>query len=71
MHNPVPKGQNQDLWFMDLFDPGNLKPGIPRVFHKEGLGRVAALKTTYKHNMFCPDEVRARLEGYKITYLRT
>lgn len=66
-HNPIPLTPGNRLWFQELFDPGNLKPGLPVLFNRPGLGKVAALKTTYKDNHFCPEDIRQRLEGYKIT----
>ena len=67
MHNPVPLIPGSTLWFQKMFDKGNLKPGQPTRYTVNGLGRVCALKSTYKHNMFCPKLIRERLEGYKHT----
>lgn len=67
MHNPIPIIPGAALWFQKLFDKGTLKPGQPVRYTVRGLGVVCALKSTYKHNMFCPPAVRARLEGYKYT----
>lgn len=67
MHNPIPIIPGSRHWFQDLFDPGNLVPGKPVIWNDPALGRIAALKTTYKQNFFCPDKVKTRLEGYKHT----
>jgi phage terminase large subunit len=66
-HNPIPVFPGQPLWFQELFDPGDLEPGVPRLFDREGLGLVSSLVTTYQHNAFCPKPTRDRLEGYKHT----
>ena len=68
MHNPVPVIPGEVYWFQKRFDPGNLKPGIPRKFFSEGLGAyVTSLKSTYMHNAFTPSPIKRRLEGYKHT----
>lgn len=66
-HNPVPRCVGEPYWFEKLFTPITLEPGKPYVFDIKGLGKVAALKTTYQHNAFTPDHVRQRLEGYRFT----
>jgi phage terminase large subunit len=66
-HNPVPVFPGQPLWFQELFDPGDLKPGEPKLFEVNGLGLVSSLVTTYEHNAYCPKPTRERLEGYKHT----
>jgi phage terminase large subunit len=68
MHNPLPIVPGESYWFQKLFDPGDLKLGVPRKFYSEGLGaEITALRTTYKHNKFVPKGVVRRLEGYKLT----
>ena len=66
-HNPIPIIPGSRHWFQELFDPGTLKPGEPVIWTDTSLGRIAALKTTYKQNAFCPEKVKTRLEGYKET----
>jgi phage terminase large subunit len=66
-HNPVPTIPGSRYWFQDMFDPGTLKPGKPVVFTDPAIGRIAALKTTYQNNAFCPPQSKRRLEGYKDT----
>jgi phage terminase large subunit len=67
MHNPVPIVPGQMYWFQRLFDPGDLKPGIPKLWESIGLGLVSSMKTTYQHNRYTPEGVKKRLEGYKDT----
>ncbi len=66
MHNPVPRIPGSQFWFQKMFDNGKLEPGKPVVYTIKGLGRVCALKSTYKDNKACPKDVVERLEGLKI-----
>lgn len=66
-HNPVPTIPGARHWFQELFDPGVLVAGEPVTWTDTSLGRVAALKTTYRQNAYCPEKVKTRLEGYRET----
>lgn len=66
-HNPVPKLPGSMYWFEKLFKVAK-EPGVTKRYYDENLGSfVSTLKTTYKHNSFCPEHVKRRLEGYKKT----
>jgi phage terminase large subunit len=66
-HNPVPMVPGSQYWFQKLFKLPE-KPGKHRRYYDEHLGsHVCTMRTTYKDNLKCPDHVKRRLEGYKIT----
>ena len=66
-HNPVPRIPGSVFWFERLFrQPKEL--GKHEEYYDENLGStVCVMKTTYKHNLKCPENRKKRLEGYKHT----
>lgn len=66
-HNPVPKLPGSLYWFEEQFRVPT-ETGVVNRYYDETLGSyVSTLRTTYKHNEYCPEHVKRRLEGYKIT----
>lgn len=66
-HNPIPLVPGSLYWFQKIFRV-HKNPGEINYYYDQDLGsHVATLKTTYKHNLKCPEHVKRRLEGYKKT----
>jgi phage terminase large subunit len=66
-HNPVPRVPGSQYWFETMFrKPGNKGEHIR--YYDENLGSyVCSMRTTYQDNKKCPEHVKRRLEGYKVT----
>lgn len=65
-HNPVPKIPGSQYWFERQFKVDKL--GVIKRYKDEDLGAyVSSVRTNYAHNLFCPEHVKKRLEGYKKT----
>jgi len=68
MHNPVPRIPGSVFWFERLFSSKvEMMPGKNIVHDDKNMGTMVLLKTTYKDNVFCPESVIKKLEGYKET----
>jgi len=66
-HNPVPKLAGSLFWFEKQFQVSETTGEILR-YYDDNLGTyVSTLRTTYKNNEYCPENVKKRLEGYKNT----
>ncbi len=65
--NPVPKVPGSSYWFEKAFKVP-VKPGKHKRYYDEHLGSyVCTMRTTYRDNQKCPEHVKRRLEGYKVT----